>query len=158
MASSAVFCLWYFAVVIVAAGLMRWANRLINVPIQKLHYKPGGYSQHSESAFPLLLMLGILFRPLPWLLYFLLFHRLFIPEISRYFCCSREILPQALQSQPCCAPEPFSLSMCELLGSFWIACLTGFHRCVLQEVITCLTNPQSLFKNTGVTFFQRKSS
>lgn len=86
---------------------MRWANRLRNVPIQKLHYKPGGYSKHSESAFPLLLMLGILFRPLPWLLYFLLFHRLFIPEISGISVVVEKFCPRPCNPNRAVLQKPF---------------------------------------------------
>lgn len=111
MASSTVFCHC-------AGGC--WANevgRQMSQSTSCVLRQEATQSERSEAAFPLLLMLGILFRPLPWLLYFLLFHGLFMLEISptntRYFCPSREDLSHPLQSQPCCAYETFhSLRVC----------------------------------------------
>lgn len=102
-------------------------------------------SKHCEAAFPLLLVLTTLFRPLLWLLYFLFFHRLFISEISqtstRYSCVVEQLCPSPCNPNLAVLLKPIVSCMCKLLGSFWVDCLTGFHRCVLQEMVTCLTNP-----------------
>lgn len=52
LASSVVFCLWYFAIVILATELMRWANRPRNVPVQKLRFKAGGRSEAVRLPSP----------------------------------------------------------------------------------------------------------
>lgn len=38
----------YFAIVLVAAGIMRWANRRRNVPVEKPRFKPGGHSKQTQ--------------------------------------------------------------------------------------------------------------
>lgn len=72
---------WCFAIALMAVGLMSWANRLRNVPVEKLCCRPGylwkqGCLPLSPETWPPCQML---FRATV----FLAFHRLFIRVVSR---------------------------------------------------------------------------
>ena len=86
-----------------------WANRLRNVPVEKLCCRPGSHWKWPRGGFlPLSPDTGPSCQTLFRATVFLAFHRLFVLAVSwthtQYFCSSREVLPQPLQSEVCCAP------------------------------------------------------
>lgn len=95
---------WYFAITLMAVGLMSWANSLRNILVKKLCCRPGGHWKWPwGGCLPISPGTGPPHQSLFRATVYLAFHRLFTLAVSRthtqYFCSSREVLPQPLQSQ-----------------------------------------------------------
>lgn len=103
---------WYFAITFKAVGLMSWANGLRDIPVRMLCCRPGGHWKRPHGGC---LPLSPDTQPPHQTLFratmSLAFWRLFVLVVSQThtqcFCSSREVLPQTLHSQGCCAPIVF---------------------------------------------------